>query len=306
MPYKELKECLQDVAFTAPTPFTDGGDRVDYEALHDHISWLYEAGVRLMIPCGNTGEYYSLSNTERVEIVEATIEAMDRQGTVIGGAGGSTKNVLSLAEQYEDAGADGVMVMYPSHTYLHNDGVRQYYQKIADETDLPIVLYKRGDRLTDEVIKDLSTIDNVVAVKYAINDIAAFSKIVENTPGDVVYSTGIAERFAPAFALEGAEGFTTGLGAFLPEAPLEMMDALRSGNYDRAREIRNLLRPIEDLRQETGPNNHMEAANNVPVVKHGIRLKGVYDSPVREPIVELSDADRERLERYVDTVEAEL
>lgn len=306
MAFESLKQELRDVAFTAPTPFTPDGERIDDEALVEHVSWLREAGARVLIPCGNTGEYYSLSNPERIEAVEKTVEAMEGDGTVVGGAGGSKKNVVDLAHEYEEAGADGILVMYPSHTYLHEDGVREYYEEIAANTDLGVILYKRGDQLSDSVIQDLSTIDNVVAVKYAVNDIASFTATVENTPGDVVFSTGIAERFAPSFAAEGAEGFTTGLGAFLPNAALDLMEALRAGEYDRAREIRDVLWPIEEFRDETGPGNHMEAANNVPAVKHGIELMGIYESPVREPLVDLTESDRERLEGHIETAQSKL
>lgn len=306
MGYGPLKENLRGVAFTIPTPFTADGEKVDHEALAAHVEYLRDAGARAIIPCGNTGEYYSLSNSERVAVVETTVEAMDGQGAVVAGAGGSTKNTIQLIRQYEEAGADAVMVMYPVHTYLHETGVRRYYEEIAAATDLGVVLYKRGERLSASVIKALSTIENVVAAKYAVNDIKSFTAAVENTPGEIVFTNGIAERFAISFASEGAEGITTGIGNFVPEATLELMNELRNGNYDRARKWRNLLWPIEELRDETGRNNHMSAANNVPVVKYGLELAGLYGGPVREPLVDLSDTDRKRLENYYEAIRSEL
>ncbi|WP_458210999.1 dihydrodipicolinate synthase family protein [Haladaptatus sp. NG-SE-30] len=298
MDYESLKEDLRDVAFTNPTPFSEDGETVLHDELAVNIEYVRDAGARLIVPCGNTGEYYSLSNDERVAVVKTTIEAFDRAGSVVGGVGGSTKNAKMLADRYADAGADAIMVMHPSHTYVHEDGILDYYRALADHTDLGVVLYKRGAELTHDHIRDLSERENVVAVKYAVNDIAAFSRGIGTTPGDIVWVNGIAERFTPSFHIEGAEGFTTGIGNFVPQTVLALQEALEEGDLARAKEIRDLVRPYEDLRQETGSNNRFGSANNVPAVKYGLELAGQYGGPVREPLVALSESDRNRAKRY--------
>lgn len=302
MSYESLKDDLRDVAFTNPTPFSDDGEMVLHDELAANAEYVRDAGARLIVPCGNTGEYYSLSNDERVAVVETTVEAFDGAGSVVGGVGGSTKNAKMLADRYADAGADAIMVMHPVHTYVHEDGILDYYRALVDHTDLGVVLYKRGTELTHDHIRELSERENVVAVKYAVNDISAFSKGVRTTPGDLVWINGIAERFAPSFHVEGAEGFTTGIGNFVPQKVLALQEALDEGDLARAKEIRDLLRSYEDLREETGPNNRFGSANNVPAVKYGLELAGQYGGPVREPLVALSEADRQRAEEYYETI----
>ncbi|WP_101296986.1 dihydrodipicolinate synthase family protein [Halegenticoccus soli] len=304
MSYEPLKSDLRGVAFTNPTPFSDDGEEVLHDELADNVRALKEAGARLVLPCGNTGEYYSLSDDERVAVVETVVDAMDGTGSVVAGVGGSTKSALDLISRYEEVGADGMMVMHPVHTYMHEAGVRHYYERIADATDLGVVLYKRGPELSVENIAALSERENVVAVKFAVNDVKEFSKAVEMAEGDVVWSNGIAERFAPAFAVEGAEGFTTGIGNFVPKAVLALMEALREGDYDRAKRIRDTLWTYEDLREEPGEGNFMDAANNVPAVKYGMELAGLYGGPVREPLVDLGDEDRARAEEYYERIRA--
>ncbi|QHS18126.1 dihydrodipicolinate synthase family protein [haloarchaeon 3A1-DGR] len=300
MSYQTIKDSLRDAAFTLATPFDVNTREVRSDALKENVRALDRAGAGLFIPNGNTGEYYSLSHSERVEVVEATVDATDE--TVIAGAGGSTKTVKQLIDEYEAVGVDGVMIMHPSHTYLHERGVRQYYHDVAESTDLPIVLYKRGPKLSDRTIVELSLIENVVGVKYAVNDINGFSSVVDAADGDVTWVTGIAERFAPSYALEGAEGFTTGIGNFVPGPVLELRDAIESEEWDRAREIRNTLRPFENLRTETGNGNTLDSANNVPAVKHGMELAGLYGGPTRAPLVELDDEDRERAREYYERI----
>jgi 4-hydroxy-tetrahydrodipicolinate synthase len=304
MSYEALKEQLRGVAFTTATPFSEDGDEVRYEELKQNARTIDEAGGELFIPCGNTGEYYALTDEERYGVIRATIEAVGDGNSVVAGVGGSTKAVLSRAERYQEVGVDAIMVMHPDHTYLHECGLLEYYRRIVDTVECGVVLYKRGPELTEDIIAELSTEDNVVAIKYAVNDIKSFSCAVENVPGDIVWSNGIAERFAPSFAIEGAEGFTTGIGNFVPEATLALMDAIRNKDWERAKHVRAVLRPYEDLREDTGEDNDISAANNVPAVKYGMELAGLYGGPVREPLVELSEGDKERAEQYYEDIQS--
>lgn len=303
MTYDALREKLRTVAFTTTTPFTDDGSRVRYDAIESNVRTLYDAGARVFIPCGNTGEYYSLSSSERVGVVEATVDALPDDATVIGGAGGSTKTAIELLEAYEAAGADAGMIMYPRHTYIHEEGLIDYYETLAAATGLGIVVYVRGPLLNERVLGSVASLDDVVAVKYAINDVKAFSGLVEDVSGDVVWLNGVAERFAPAYALEGAEGFTTGIGNFVPGPVLALARALSVEDWQRARRIRTALRPFEDLREEDGGGVQFGSAKNVPSVKAGLDHQGSYGGPVREPLVDLSAEDRDRVGEYVSGIE---
>ncbi|ADB63247.1 dihydrodipicolinate synthetase (plasmid) [Haloterrigena turkmenica DSM 5511] len=304
MPRASLSERFQDVAFTTAVPFSDDGSDVLYEDLADNLAKQYDAGARLFIPCGNTGEYYSLTDEERTEIVETHVEATGDEAMIAGGVAGSLAEVERLADAYEDAGADAIMVMHPDHTYLHQRGLANYYHRICDATDLGVVIYKRGPEVPRDVIVDLSERENVVAVKFAVNDIKEFSQTVADAPGEVTWVNGIAERYALSFAIEGATGYTTGLGNFAPEATLALFDAVEDENWERARSIQRLLRPIEDLREEPGEDNALSGANNVSVIKRGMDLAGYTGGSLRDPLVDLSADDAARLEEYYETVQS--
>lgn len=293
---------FEDVAFTTAVPFSDDGSAVRQGALAENVAGLYEAGGRLFIPCGNTGEYYALTDEERIEIVATHVAATGDDATIVAGAAGSVPEIARLAEAYRDAGADAVMVMHPDHTYAHEDGLIEYYHRICDAVDLDVVIYKRGPEIARRVLVELSEREEVVAVKFALDDVKEFAQTVEDADGDVTWMNGIAERYAIPFAVEGATGFTTGVGNFVPEASLALFDALESEDWERAREIRELLRPLEDLRDETGGGS-IASANNVPVVKYGLDLAGYTGGPVREPLVDLAESDKERVERHYAAIE---
>jgi 4-hydroxy-tetrahydrodipicolinate synthase len=302
MTHEELRDGLANVAFTTTTPFTPDGASVDREAVGENTAALVEAGAELVIPCGNTGEYYALGRDERVAVVEETVAAVDDDVTVVAGAGGSLPEVTDLASAYVDAGVDGVMLMHPGHTHVHERGALEYYRAVADAVDVGLVVYKRGPEVSDDVVVRLSTEENVVGVKYAVNDVKGFSDVASRAADEFALVNGIAERFAPAFALEGADGFTTGVGNFAPEAALELEAAIEDRDWERARAVRERIRPYEDLRDEPGDGNALPAANNVPAVKFGLELAGRYGGPVRPPLVDLSEADRERAREHYRTM----
>lgn len=292
----ELRESLRNVAFTTATPFSDDLAVVDHDALRENLAAIERAGGQLYVPNGNTGEYYSLTPEERVEVAETTAAAVD--GCVVAGASGSIKQVIDYAESYDDAGVDGVMIMHPVHPYKHEAGIASYYTEIADRSPLGIVVYKRGHDVPNDVLLDLAAHDNISGIKYADADIKAFSRIMNICDEDVVWINGIAERFAPAFALEGAEGFTTGIGNFVPEETLALEEAIENEQWDQAKHIRDELEPYEALRDEKGTNNALDSAYNIPAVKTGLDIAGLNGGPVRPPLVDLDDTDFDRAHDY--------
>jgi 4-hydroxy-tetrahydrodipicolinate synthase len=306
MSHDSIRDRIRDVAFTVTTPFEPDTRDFERDVHEENVRALERAGANVFMPCGNTGEYFSLTHTERVAVVEVTVEATADDSTVIGGAGGSSRTVRQLLTEYESVGVDAAMVMPPHHTYVHERGIQEYYRSIVDSTDLPVVLYKRGPELSEDTIGELAGIDNVVGVKYAVNDVKAFSKVVDRVDDDLVWINGIAERFAPSYAFEGAEGFTTGIGNFMPRPVLELQRALEAGGWDRAKSVRETLRPYEDLREEADSSGRFGSAKNVPAVKYGMELAGLYGGPPRDPLVELADEDRERAREYYERITAEL
>jgi len=300
---QRLRRSFESVAFTTAVPFTNDAEAVDHDALADNLSRLYESGARLFVPCGNTGEYYALTDEERAAVVETHVAATGDDATVVAGAAGNVPEVEFLASAYMSVGADAVMVMHPDHTYVHEDGLKSYYNRICDATDLGVVIYKRGPTVTRDVLVELSDREGVVAVKFAESDVKEFAQTVDDADGDVTWVNGIAERYALAFAIEGATGYTTGLGNFLPRATLALFEAIESSHWERARTIQRSLRPIEDLREQPGEGNAIEGGNNVPVVKYGMDLAGYAGGPVRDPLVDLAERNRNRLEAHYQQIE---
>jgi 4-hydroxy-tetrahydrodipicolinate synthase len=198
-----------------------------------------------------------------------------------------TAREMALAAQ--KAGADAVMVHQPVHPYLMTEGLIRYYTGIARSVEIGVVLYVRHEAIDREVLSRVADIENVLAIKYAINDLPHFADLVQCVEASVVWVCGTAEMWAPFFFAAGAEGFTSGLVNIAPELSLTMLDGLRRGDSEAVRTVWRHVAPIEKLRAK----NHN--GNNVSVIKEGMNFAGLPAGLVREPLGELDEADRQEL-----------
>lgn len=285
----DLPQRLATVVVTMVTPFDEEGG-VDGEALAAHARFLVDRGISVLVPCGNTGEFSSLSVEEAEAVVRIVSEAVGDRAAVLAGVGWSTSLAVRLARHAEVVGAHGVMIHHPVHPYLHPEGVLDHYLRIMEAVDLPVVLYKRGPQVPDQMLARLSSQPQVAGVKYAVNDLDAFARLVGSAGEGTAWICGTAERWAPFFRLGGAVGFTSGLANFAPRLALGMHRALAEGDWEEAMRLRAELEPFERLRD--GPTF---SANNVPAVKEAMAMLGLGSWRVREPLRRLEGSDRARV-----------
>jgi 4-hydroxy-tetrahydrodipicolinate synthase len=302
MAHERLAERLRDVATGILTPF-DGDSEVDHDALAANARALSGEGVGTFLACANVSEYHSLSHAERIAVVETSVRALPDDATVLAGAGGSTKTTVDLAAAYGRAGADAVMVMPPHHTYRHERGLLSYYAAVGD-AGLPLVPYLRGFDPSVGFVADLTRLDAVAGVKWTLEDVPKFAASVTAGDGDVVWINGLGEPYAVALYAEGAEGLSSGIGNFEPALGLALFEALERDDTERAREIRAAAIPFMEFRSETGTDNALPGAISIPALKAGLDFAGLHGGPVREPLVELSAAERERARRLYDDIAA--
>jgi len=138
--------------------------------------------------------------------------------------------------------------------------------------------------------------DAVAGIKYALKDPIKLGAGISAGSDDVVWVDGLAEPFAVSYWAEGVEGFSAGVSNFRPEVGLELFDALSSGDWERARTLRNICLPYQNFRDRTGQNNAIAGAISVPAVKKGLELAGLHGGSVREPIRPLASEEETRAE----------
>jgi 4-hydroxy-tetrahydrodipicolinate synthase len=290
-----IRSRLHGVSAVPVTPFGPSG-KLDVEALRTVVQRIVEAGVEVVVPCGNTGEQASLTPEEADRVPAVTLEASGAAAVIVG-VGGDVRTAARRAARAVELGAAGVMVHYPTDPYLADDGLVRYYDEIASATSGAVIPYVRGRGLSPRVLDSLAERESVVALKYAVPDVLAFAAFADRYGEAMIPVCGLAELWAPFFWIVGARGFTSGLVNVVPRLSVAMHDALRDGEYGRAMELWRQVEPFERLRAR-----HANA-NNVPVVKEAMAILGLLaDASVRPPLAPLSAEDRGELERLLATL----
>jgi 4-hydroxy-tetrahydrodipicolinate synthase len=290
---EHFRAALHGVGVTPATPFTGDLAAVDRDGLRRNIEFLVTAGATLLYPCGNTGEFAALSLDEWTDVVRVTVDATAGRAVVAAGVGHGFGIAREQLRRAADLGAGGVLAMPPNMVYPADEGVVAYYGALADADVLPIVVYRKGGWPTDAGLPRLLQEHAVAGVKYGEHDVSALAGMVADAPPDVVWTCGTAERYAPFFFEAGAVGFTSGLANAAPHLSLALYAALSDGDAARARALRDLCTPFEDLRARHG------SANNVTAVKVAMDEVGLVGGSVRPPMRDLSAAEAAEVKAMV-------
>ncbi|GAA0237597.1 dihydrodipicolinate synthase family protein [Haladaptatus pallidirubidus] len=300
-----VRQHLRGVAAGILTPF-DEDLTVEHAKLKENARSLYDSGIRTFLASANISEYHSLSRDERVEVTRSSVDALPSDTCILAGVGGSTADAREAIRNYDRIGVDAMMVMPPDHSYIHEQGLIRYYEKLDEISDAPLVPYVKGIDPSVGYLRDLTNVDGVVGIKYALEDAVKLGRGVAAGDDDIVWVDGLAEPFAPSFWNEGIEGFSAGVSNFRPEVGLELFDALTASNWERARRLRNICVPYQNFREETGQNNTIAGAISVSAVKKGLNLAGLHGGNVREPIKPLSPEDERKAEVLYNQLEDDI
>ncbi|MCA9163722.1 MAG: dihydrodipicolinate synthase family protein [Planctomycetales bacterium] len=279
-----LAQRLRTVQLVPITAFDSAGD-LALEPMRRHFRRLFDAGIRVFIPCAGSAEFNSLSTDEIVQVIRMTREELGPEATIVAPIGQQLRGAISLGQRSFEAGADAVLVMPLEFPYLANEGARDYLQAILDSVGGPTLVYKKGPIPSDDLLLSLAEHPNMIGVKYAVNDLDAFQAVVTRDAGRIDWFCGSAERFAPYFALAGSPGYTSGAGNVCPRVTLKMHAALAAGDYAEALRWQRILLPIEHFRAR--------AANsyNITFVKYAVGRTGLDFGQPRPPQRRMTDAD---------------
>jgi len=288
MNYREVAEQLKTVCAINITPFTPGTKKIDWEGLEENVEFLLKNGIKVIVPCGNTGEFYSLTLEEAKQVTRRVAEIVNRRALVVAGIGYSVDTATELGRDAAQAGADAVMIHSPIHPYITDRGAVSYFRAIIESLDIPSIVYFKEAHLSDQVLAQLAPLDKFIGVKYAVNDLPRFASVVRSIPSEhgLAWICGTAEKWAPHFYYAGAQGFTSGLVNIAPQKSLGLLQALRNGDHQTVWNIWQEVLPFENLRAK------YNSGNNVVVVKEAMNQIGFRAGVTREPVDPLNEADR--------------
>ncbi|MDB4637928.1 MAG: dihydrodipicolinate synthase family protein [Planctomycetaceae bacterium] len=286
---------LQNVHLVPLTAFTSEGT-LDLGKQTEHIQNLVSAGIRVFLPAAGTSEFHSLSDDEIVQLVRVTREAAGSEATIFAPVGRQIGSAIKVGTEAMAAGADGVMFMPFEHPYLSDQGALAYYRDVMKELRCPVMIYKKAEIPSDNLLLNLARDPRMVGVKYSVNNMAQFRQTVLTDTTDTQWLCGSAERFAPFFMLAGSTGYTTGAGNLCPRLTLAMFDALTTGTYEEAMKFQELILPIEHYRARAGDSY------NITMLKHGLKLTGLDFGPPRSPGRILTAAEETEIEELLEPI----
>jgi 4-hydroxy-tetrahydrodipicolinate synthase len=286
------REQLHTVQLVPITAFDMEG-QLNLEPMVRLMARSYEAGIRVFLPCAGSAEFHALQPSEIISVIEMVRDAVGDDAVVVAPTGYHAEHAIELVNQAHAVGADAGLVMPLSFPYLSDAGARDHLLRIFDESKLPMMVYKKGDLPSDELLLELADHDNLVGVKYAVNNMDAFTRVIRADQGRIDWFCGTAERFAPFYALAGAPGYTSGAGNICPRLTLAMHAAMQQGEWEEALRLQEILLPIEYYRSRDNDSY------NVSMLKHGIKQTGLDFGVPRPPQRQLDEQEMQEIELLV-------
>src|SRR5919197_3179237 len=272
------------------TPFTEDGGAIDTRALAANVERLIGAGVGGLVPGGSTGEFTTLTNAERRQVVETTIAAAAGRVPVVAGTGAlSTRETVELSAHAEQAGAAAVMIAPPFYDPLPWRELLAHYTAVADAIDIPIMYYNlpsaTGVTLTAEQLRELP----ISSLKDTGGDATAATELIQ-TEGPTLLNGWDTLTFAALAA--GVRAVVWGTASIAPEPCVELHRLLIDDiDLPAARDLWARLWPL---------CRFLEAQSYAAAVKAACQLVGDRTGPVRAPLLPLDEAATRELAALVE------
>jgi len=292
------KDIFGQMLVALVTPMNAEGE-VDWAATEKHIDYVISNGADGVVVTGTTGETSTLTDAEKIKLVEVGKSVSAGRAKIItGGGSNETAHAIQLYKASEKAGADGVMIVTPYYNKPTQAGVLTHFRLIADATDLPVILYdipgRAGIPIAYETILRAAKHPNIVAIKDAKGDFAQASRVMTET--DLLYFSGDDSNVLPHIAI-GATGLIGVTANISPAAYREMVDATNRNDFHHALKVHNSLEPLVRAAM-----THVPGTVASKYILHGL---GLIDSPrVRLPLVGPEESEAARIEADIDQVKS--
>jgi 4-hydroxy-tetrahydrodipicolinate synthase len=272
------------------TPFRKD-QSLDEETLRKLVRRQIQAGINFLVPCGTTGESPTLTHKEHLRVVEITLDEAKGKVPVLAGAGGyNTTDVIELAKELKQMGADGILSVTPYYNKPTQEGLVQHFKAIAQAVPLPIVVYsiqgRTGVNVEPATLKRLAEIDNIVGVKEASGNIGQMATVIDYVPERFAVFSGDDAITIPLIAL-GGRGVISVVANEIPAEFSKLTKLALAGDFVGARAIQRQWFSLMEV-------NFCEV--NPGPVKAAMGMMGLLDPVFRLPMVPPGAASTAKIE----------
>ncbi|MGB6596568.1 MAG: 4-hydroxy-tetrahydrodipicolinate synthase [Candidatus Acidiferrum sp.] len=279
------------------TPFRHDGS-LDEPTLRALIKRQIDAGIDFLVPCGTTGESPTLTHEEHLRVVQIAVELAKGHIPVLAGAGGyNTAEVIALARELAEIGADGILSVTPYYNKPTQEGLFQHYRAIAEAVTLPIVVYsvqgRTGVNVEPATIRRLSAIENIVGIKEASGNVSQMAAILNLVPEDFLLLSGDDAITLPVISL-GGHGVVSVVSNEIPAQMTRLTHLALDGHFEAARRIHRRVHPLMEV-------NFIES-NPIPV-KAAMAQMGLLEPVWRLPLVAPKAENEARIHAVLESLE---
>jgi 4-hydroxy-tetrahydrodipicolinate synthase len=282
---------LRGCATAIVTPFTATG-AVDVDRLRKLIEFQIAGGVRMLVPCGTTGESATMTDEEDQLVIRTTVEAARSAAKVIAGTGSnSTAAAIEYSKTARELGADAVLSVAPYYNKPTQEGLYAHFRAIAESvSDIPVVIYNVPGRTSSNIsaqtaIRLARDIENIVAIKEASGNMAQIMEILRGRPDGFKVISGDDSLTLAIIAL-GGDGLISVAANEIPDLMSQMVNFAVEGNLASARELHYRVLPLMEA-------NFMESSPGP--VKAVLAMMGLIDENFRLPLVPVQEKTRAHL-----------
>ncbi len=279
---------LEGIFPPIPTPF-DAEGKILHDRLRENLTRWFTTGLHGAVVLGSNGEYVMLNETEKCAVWETARQVIPRDRWFIAGTGAeSTATAIGLARRAAELGADAALVVTP-HYYrgqMNTKTLVRHFTAIADASPIPVILYNVPANTNVDMdaatIIELAQHPNIAGIKDSSGNLAKMGEVIHATPAHFAFFAGSGSFLFPALSI-GARGGVPALANVAPRECVELFEAAKRGDFEKARELQLRL-----VRLNGAVTNRW----SVPGLKAALDEIGYYGGPPRPPLLPLGAADR--------------
>lgn len=286
---------MRGCATALVTPFTTDA-AFDEDGMRALVDRQIEKGVKLLVPCGTTGESATMTEEEDARVIATTIDVARGRAKVIAGAGSnSTASAIEYSQRARDLGADAVLQVAPWYNKPTQEGLYAHFSAIANAIpDIPIMLYNVPGRTSSNIaapttLKLARDHENIVAVKEASGNLSQIMEILRERPANFCVLSGDDAVTLPLIAL-GGDGIVSVASNEIPDLMSQMTNLALAGNWDEARSLHYRILPLMEV-------NFIESSPGP--VKAAMAMMGLLEENFRLPLVPITEKSRARVREVI-------
>ena len=278
------------------TPMTEAG-QVDYAAVERLVDFQLQGGIDALIVCATTGEAPTLQDDEHIEMIRFVAEQVGGKIPVIAGTGSNyTDHAVEMSIKARDVGANGLLCVTPYYNKCTQRGLIESYTKIANATELPMIVYnvpgRTGVNIQPATYEKLADHPRIVGIKEANGDISSVVATMARCGHKIDMYSGNDDQIVPILSMGGI-GCISVLSNILPAETREICTCWFAGNAAGAAALQLKYKPLVDaLFSEVNP---------IPV-KAALAAMGLCGETARLPLTPMEDATRQNLLRQMEAV----